>query len=99
MAAAAPTFTDEIIVRFAVLRLVRAPEDALPRCTNSSRCARVRDLALNVGVDEARLLHVLRAYPQFFDLVDNQEPFIVRLTAEWARGRLWRPSWGGSMRR
>ena len=79
MAAAAPTFTDETIARIAVLRLVRAPEDALPRCTNRSRCARVRDLALNVGVDEARLLHVLRLYPEFFDLVDNMEPFIVRI--------------------
>ena len=45
----------------------------------------MRDLALNVGVDEARLLHVIRLWPEFFDLVDNMEPFIVRLTAEWER--------------
>ena len=86
VAAAAPTFTDETLARFARLRLQHMPDNAqLPRCTNSSRCARVRDLALNLGVDEARLLHVIRLWPEFFDLVDNMEPFIVRLTTEWER--------------
>ena len=54
--------------------------DRLPRCQNSevNRCARVRDLARCVQVDEALLLRIILQNRRYFQLIDDLQPHIVK---------------------
>ena len=54
--------------------------DRLPRCQNGgvNRCARVRDLARCVQVDEALLLRIILQNRRYFQLIDDLEPHIVK---------------------